>query len=106
MSSDPVPYPFPSIPRPVRHFVALTVVVIAVLASRTTAAIDEGGLFLLMSITIVAAAWFAGVSSALAVTVLGAVLAAIGREGRPNVAVHTHLALFVVEGLLLTGLVA
>src|SRR4051812_3089149 len=106
MTPDAAPYPFPSIPRPVRHFVALAAVVIAVVASRTTWAVDEGGLFLIMSITVVAAAWFAGVGSALAVTVLGAVLAAVGREGNSNVAVHLHHALFIVEGLLLTALVA
>jgi signal transduction histidine kinase len=101
------PYPFPSIPRPVRHFVALTSVVIALLASQTRpAVIDEGGLFLVMSITVLGAAWFAGTGSALAVTVLGSVLAAWGVDPRSAPAVHTHLALFVVEGLLLTAIVA
>ena len=100
------PYPFPAIPIPVRHFVALTSVVIAYLASRTSPAIvDEGGLFLMMSITVLGAAWFAGTVSALAVTVLGAALAATGVSLGSNLAVHTHLALFVVEGLLLTALV-
>jgi signal transduction histidine kinase/CheY-like chemotaxis protein len=100
------PYPFPTVPRPVRHFVALTSVVIAYLASRTSPAIiDEGGLFLLLSITVLGAAWFAGARSALAVTVLGAVLGASGAGLGANVAVDTHLALFVVEGLLLTALV-
>src|SRR5262245_66423891 len=106
MTQAPVPYPFPSVPLSVRHFVALTAVVIAYLASRTTSAVDEGGLFLLLSITVVGAAWFAGVGSALAVTVLGAILAALGREDSRDVAVHIHLALFIVEGLLLTALVA
>ena len=101
------PYPFPTVARPVRHFVALTAVVIAWLASRTTpTVVDEGGLFLLLSITVLGAAWFAGTVSALAVTVLGALLGAIGVYTRPSLAVHTHLALFVVEGLLLTALVA
>jgi signal transduction histidine kinase len=100
------PYPFPTIPLPVRHFVAATAVVIAFLASRTTPAVDEGGLFLLMSITVLGAAWFAGTGSALAVTVLGAVLGAVAAWARPSIAVHTHLALFVLEGLLLTALVA
>jgi signal transduction histidine kinase len=101
------PYPFPAIPLPVRHFVAVTGVVIAFLASRTTpAVVDEGGLFLFMSITVLGAAWFAGTGSALAVTVLGAALAGVGAWARPSIAVHTHLALFVLEGLLLTALVA
>jgi signal transduction histidine kinase len=86
--------------------VALTAILIAFLASRTTPALDEGGLFLLMSITVVGAAWFAGVSSALAGTVLGAILVALRGQRPDSVAVHVHLALFVVEGLLLTALVA
>jgi signal transduction histidine kinase len=101
------PYPFPTIPVPVRQFVALTAVVITFLASRTSpAVVDEGGLFLLMSITVLGAAWFAGTGSALAVTVLGAVLGATVGSPRATVAVHTHLSLFVLEGLLLTALVA
>jgi signal transduction histidine kinase len=101
------PYPFPAIPLPVRHFVAVTGVVIAFLASRTTpAVVDEGGLFLFMSITVLGAAWFAGTGSALAVTVLGATLAGVGAWTHPGIAVPTHLALFVLEGLLLTALVA
>jgi signal transduction histidine kinase len=107
MSRGVEPYPFPTVARPVRHFVALTAVVIAWLASRTTpSVVDEGGLFLLLSITVLGAAWFAGTVSALAVTVLGAMLGALGVWGRPSVAVHTHRALFVLEGLLLTALVA
>jgi signal transduction histidine kinase len=106
MTQAPAPYPFPSIPRPVRHFVAIAAVVIASLASRTTPAVDEGGLFLLLSITVVGAAWFAGVGSALAVTVLGVTLAALDRGESRDVAVHIHHALFIVEGLLLTALVA
>jgi signal transduction histidine kinase/ActR/RegA family two-component response regulator len=101
------PYPFPTIPLAVRHFVALTAVVIAFLASRTSPrVVDEGSLFLLMSITVLGAAWFAGTGSALAVTVLGAALG--GREAwaHPTLAVHTHLVLFLLEGLLLTALVA
>jgi len=101
------PYPFPTIPLAVRRFAALSAVVIAYLASRTSpAVIDEGGLFLLMSVTVLGAAWFAGTGSALAVTVLGAALGATGVTLGSPVAVHTHLALFVVEGLLLTALVA
>ena len=108
MTRGPASYPFPAVPVVVRRFVALSAVVIAVLASRTASTIiDEGALFLLLSITVVGAAWFAGTASAIAVTVLGAVLGAVV-AARPSgsVAVHTHLALFVVEGLLLTALIA
>jgi signal transduction histidine kinase len=68
--------------------------------------IDEGGLYLLLSIAVLGSAWFAGTGNALAVTVLGAVLgSAAGGHGRPP-SVEAHLALFIVHGLLLTALVA
>jgi signal transduction histidine kinase len=101
------PYPFPTVALPVRHFVALTAVVIVFLAHRAAdTIIDEGGLFLLLSIVVLGSAWFAGTGCALSVTVLGAVLGSLvaGQRGEP--AVETHLALFVGQGLLLTGLVA
>jgi signal transduction histidine kinase len=101
------PYPFPAVALPVRHFVALTAVVIVFMAHRAAGTvIDEGGLFLLLSIAVLGSAWFAGTGSALSVTVLGAVLGSVvaGKESSP--AVETHLALFVGQGLLLTGLVA
>jgi signal transduction histidine kinase/CheY-like chemotaxis protein len=101
------PYPFPDIPAAVRHIVALTMVVIVFLAYRTSGTlIDEGGLFLLLSIAVLGSAWFAGSRSALAVTVLGAVLASFLTGGESSRAVGTHLALFVGQGVLLTGLVA
>jgi signal transduction histidine kinase len=104
---SPGPYPFPSIATPARHFVALTSVVIVFLAHRAAGTvIDEGGLFLLLSVAVLGSAWFAGTGSALSVTVLGAVLGSLvsGNTGSP--AVQTHLALFVGQGLLLTALVA
>ncbi len=105
MSSGP--YPFPSIAAPARHFVALTSVVIVFLAHRAAGTvIDEGGLFLLLSVVVLGSAWFAGTGSALSVTVLGAVLGSLGAGNAGSPAVHTHLALFVGQGLLLTALVA
>jgi signal transduction histidine kinase/CheY-like chemotaxis protein len=107
MKPSPQPYPFPAIARPARHFVALTAVVIVFLAQRMAGTVvDEGGLFLLLSIAVLGSAWFAGTGCALSVTVLGAVLGSVvaGKESSP--AVQTHLALFVGQGLLLTGLVA
>ena len=107
MTPSSGPYPFPAVARPARHFVALTAVVIVILAHRMAGSVvDEGGLFLLLSIAVLGSAWFAGTGSALSVTVLGAVLGSMvaGRSESP--AVQTHLALFVGQGLLLTGLVA
>src|SRR5438034_10946125 len=101
------PYPFPTVALPARHFVALSAVVIVFLAYRAAGTvIDEGGLFLLLSIAVLGSAWFAGTGSALSVTVLGAVLGSLvaGKHGSP--AVETHLALFIGQGLLLTALVA
>jgi signal transduction histidine kinase/CheY-like chemotaxis protein len=107
MTRSTGPYPFPNVAVPARHFVALTAVVIVFLAHRAAGTvIDEGGLFLLLSIAVLGSAWLAGTGSALAVTVLGAVLGSLvaGQGGSP--AVETHLALFVGQGLLLTALVA
>ncbi|MGH9409674.1 MAG: hybrid sensor histidine kinase/response regulator [Vicinamibacterales bacterium] len=102
------PFPFPSLPVPVRHFGSLSAVVIVFLLSRSPSRlIDDGGLFLLLSIAILGSAWFAGTGNALAGTVLGAVLGSLGAAGtEASAAVQMHLALFVVQGLLLTALVA
>jgi signal transduction histidine kinase len=101
------PYPFPTIPVPVRHAIAAVAIVIIFLAYRGSGTlIDEGGLYLLLSIAVLGSAWFAGTGSALTVTVLGSVLGSYaGGRGRPP-SVETHLALFIVHGLLLTALVA
>ena len=107
--SQPVtgPYPYPQIPVAVRHFVALSMVVIVFLAYRSSGnIIDEGGLFLLLGIAVLGSAWFAGSRSALSVTVLGAVLGSFYTEEESSRAVETHLALFVGQGVLLTALVA
>jgi signal transduction histidine kinase/ActR/RegA family two-component response regulator len=101
------PYPFPAVALPARHFVALTAVVIVFLAHRAAGTvIDEGGVFLLLSIAVLGSAWFAGTGSALSVTVLGAVLGSVVAGNGNSPAVETHLALFIGHGLLLTGLVA
>jgi len=90
-----------------RQFIAIAAVVIVFLLARSsTRVIDDGGLFLLLSITVLVSAWFAGTGTALAVTVLGAVLGALAAGHLVHPAVQTHLALFVLQGLLLTALVA
>ena len=100
-------YPFPAVPLAVRPIVALTLVAIiflAYLGSNTI--IDDGSLFLLLSIAVLGTAWLAGTSSALAVTVLGAVLGFELAPQSQSPAREMHLALFIVDGLLLTALVA
>jgi signal transduction histidine kinase/CheY-like chemotaxis protein len=70
--------------------------------------IDDGSQFLLLGTAVMVSAWFAGTGPALAAIVLGAALGGWGTpadlaEAR---ATQTHLALFVVHGLLLTALVS
>lgn len=100
-------YPFPAVPVPLRHVIALFAVVVVFIAYRSSGTvIDEGGLFLLLSIAVLGSAWFAGTGSAIAVTVFGAILGYVLAEQAASRAVQTHLALFVGQGLLLTALVA
>ncbi len=107
MPRDTRAYPFPSIPLVVRYFVALVAVIIVFLAYRMSGTvIDDGGLFLLLSIAVLGSAWFAGSGAALAVTVLGGVLGSIVAGHVMSPAVQTHLAMFVGQGVLLTALVA
>jgi signal transduction histidine kinase len=96
-----------AIPAPVRHAVGLALVVVVFLAYRHSGTvIDDGGLFLLLGIVVLFNAWFAGTSTALTATVLGAVLGATPLNLRHAPAVEMHLALFIGLGVLLTALVA
>jgi signal transduction histidine kinase/CheY-like chemotaxis protein len=102
-------YPFPTQPAPLRFAVALAAVgVVFVVDYLFDALIDDGSHFLLLGTAVMASAWFAGTGPALAATVLGAVLGAAEPPG-PAIdtrATQTHLALFIVQGLLLTALVS
>jgi signal transduction histidine kinase/CheY-like chemotaxis protein len=101
------PYPFPTLPGPVRQFVSIAATVIVFFLARSpTTVLDDGGLFLLLGILVLSSAWFAGTGAALAVTVLGAIFGAVSAGATPTAAVHTHLALFILQGLLLTAFVA
>src|SRR5215467_8835880 len=96
-----------AIPAPVRHAVGLVLVVAVFLGYRHSGTvIDDGGLFLLLGIAVLFNAWFAGTSTALGATVLGAVLGALPARQSHVPAVETHLALFIGQGVLLTALVA
>ena len=101
-------YPFRTLPAPLRFAVALTAVGAVFVLDRSFASvIDDGSLFLLLATAVMASAWFAGTGPALAATVAGALVGAWQPEAAWNVrATGTHLALFVVQGLLLTALVA
>jgi signal transduction histidine kinase len=105
----PDAYPFPTLPAPVRLAVALAAVGIVYLVDHFAGAlVDDGSQFLLLGTAVMASAWFAGTGPALAATVLGALLGAraIGDPQTAPAAAHAHLALFVVQGLLLTALVS
>jgi signal transduction histidine kinase/CheY-like chemotaxis protein len=102
-------FPFRPLSPPLRYAIALSGVAVVYLISHTfDAVIDEGSQFLLLATAVMASAWFVGTGPALAATVIGALVGvwdSSASAGDPR-AVQTHLALFVVQGLLLTGLVS
>jgi signal transduction histidine kinase len=102
-------YPFPALAPPLRFAIALAAVSV-VFAGCWAAGdtIDDGSEFLLLGTAVMACAWFGGTGPALAATVLGALLGAFeaSRSARVDAAAPTHLALFVVQGLLLTALLS
>src|SRR3712207_6401172 len=105
----PDAYPFPTLPAPLRFAVALAAVGIVYLIDHFGGAlIDDGSHFLLLGTAVMASAWFVGSGPALAATVLGALLGArqVGDPQAAAAAAHAHLALFVVQGLLLTALIS
>jgi signal transduction histidine kinase/ActR/RegA family two-component response regulator len=109
MSGATDAYPFPTLIAPLRFAFALAAVLIVFLADRLAGPMmDEGSRFLLLGTAVMASAWFGGSGPALAATVLGAVLGAFEVSADPGAgaAIPTHLALFVVQGLLLTAVVA
>lgn len=102
-------FPFPTLPAPLRFAIALTAVGLVYVTDRAFGTlIDDGSLFLLLGTAVMASAWFAGTGPALAATVFGAVLGASDTWAVqiPARAAETHLALFVLQGLILTGLVS
>jgi signal transduction histidine kinase/CheY-like chemotaxis protein len=93
----------------VRFAVALVLVGLVYFAERHFGSlIDAGSLFLLLGTAVMASAWFAGTGPALAATVFGAVLGAwdASTSAQSARAAETHLALFILQGLILTGLVS
>ena len=109
MIGPPDAYPFPTLPAPVRFAIALAAVGSAYLIYHVAdAVLTDGSHFLLLGTAVMASAWFAGTGPALAATVVGAILVAteIGDARIARSAANAHLALFVVQGLLLTALVS
>lgn len=108
MRGAPDAYPFPTLAAPVRFAIALgAVAIVFVVDALSGAPVDDAGKFLLLGTAVLASAWFAGTGPALAATVLGAVLGTFD-SGPPTIDafVSIHLALFVVQGLLLTAVVS
>ena len=102
-------YPFPTQPAPLRFAVALAAVgAVFFIDYFFGAVIDDGSHFLLLATAVMATAWFAGTGPALAATVAGAIVGATqGPSSAASLrATETHLALFVVQGLLVTALVS
>jgi signal transduction histidine kinase len=102
-------YPFRTLTPPVRFLVALLLVgLVFAVCWHAGDTIDDGSEFLLLGTAVMACAWFGGTGPALAATVLGALLGAFeaSHSSAAAAAAPTHLALFVVQGLLLTAVIS
>lgn len=99
-------YPFRPQPAWLRFGIALSTVGAVFAVDRLSGpAFDDGSHFLLLGIAVMASAWLAGTGPALAATVLSAILGTgVGRT--PTTADSMHLAVFLLQGLLLTALVS
>lgn len=109
MSRPADAYPFPTFPAPLRFAIAMAAVSVVFITDAVTAtALDDVSKFLLLDTAVLASAWFAGTGPALAATILGAALGWVGAANQPGTTtqIATHLALFVVQGLLLTAVVS
>jgi signal transduction histidine kinase len=101
-------YPFRTQPAALRFAIAIaTVAAVFAIDSVWSQAIDDGSHFLLLGTAVMATAWVAGTGPALAAIVVGAVLGAHSRDADLSTpAASMHLAIFVVQGLLLTALMS
>ena len=100
-------YPFPRFPGSVR--LALAVALVGIVFGIDYAGgplIEDGAQFILLGIAVVGVAWLAGTGPALVATVLSASIGAYRISGTDNGAGHVHLALFVIQALVLTAVVA
>ena len=107
MRGTPDSYPFPTLAAPLRFAIGLALVSLVFILERTAPLlIDDGSHFILLGTAVGATAWFAGTGPALLATVVASVFGAVDARGNLIGAVPMHLALFLVHGLLLTGVVA
>jgi signal transduction histidine kinase len=102
-------YPFPTQPAWLRFgLAAASVGLVFLLDSTFDVLIDDGSHFLLLGMAVMASGWFAGTGPALAATVGAALLAALDVPfaGADPRAMPAHLALFVLQGLVLTAVLS
>lgn len=99
-------YPF-KLSTPLRFAVAVGAVALVFVLDRVfDALIDDGSLFLLLSTAVMATAWVAGAGPALAATVGGALIAGAWSTVPNAPSMLARLALFVLQGLVLTSIVS
>src|SRR4026207_143675 len=78
-------YPFRTLSPPLRFAMAFASVSVVFVINRLAGTVvDDGSQFLLLSIAVMASAWFGGTGPAIAATLLGAILGSI--ETRPTAA--------------------
>jgi signal transduction histidine kinase len=109
MRGTPDAYPFRTFPAHLRFAIALAAVAVVFIVDHLSGwPFDEPAKFILLGIAVMATAWFAGTGPALAATVLGGVLGAaeVGSLSALDVDVATHLAMFLIQGLMLTAVIS
>jgi len=109
MRGTPDAYPFPTFSAPLRFAIALAAILVVFVVDRLSGwPVDEPAKFILLGIAVMASAWFAGTGPALAATVLGSVLGATeaGSFAALDGDTAVHLAMFVIQGVLLTAVIA
>ncbi len=99
-------YPFPTFSAPLRFSFAIgSIGVVFLLSQKLALFVDDASLFLLLGVAVMATAWTAGTGPALLATVAAALLGASDAE-RLGIAGHTHLALLILQGVLLTAVIS
>ena len=97
--------PLPHLSVPARYGSAVVAVLAVFVVERTFAPlVDEGSLFLMLGLAVIGSAWIGGSGPALFATVFGAVLAS--RDPAAGPAADAHLAWFVLQGVILTAILA
>jgi signal transduction histidine kinase len=98
-------YPFPGFSPPARLAIAAFLVIAVFLLDWFAGTLlDNGSHFMLLATAIMAVAWLAGTGPALAATVISAVLGSLRATG--GTSSHLHLTLFLLNAILITGIVA